>query len=139
MTAETLGQFLAALVAPSKERDQAQVSELAQQTLVVSGNSVEVAFVDQGHTADKPAAAAEVHGMCLEVVELPIAKRGPVPGRGSVLLARRWGVEWCMAWMACFRRAVRDHERTAETFARQHSVAFAMLMALRSVTMAQSV
>ncbi len=41
-----------------------------------TGESVEVAFVDQGYTGEKPAAAAREHGIELEVVKLPEAKRG---------------------------------------------------------------
>lgn len=128
LAVDTLGQLLALLVTPANEQDRAQVGALAQQIQEATGDSVEVAFVDQGYTGDKPAADAQAHGIRLEVVKLPTAKRG------FVLLPRRWVVERSFAWMARFRRLARDYERLAETLAGLHFVAFAMLMAHRFVT-----
>jgi transposase len=92
---DTLRQLLAILVTPANEQDRAQVGELARQIQEVTGDSVEIAFVDQGYTGDKPAAAAEAHGIRLKVVKLPTAKRG------SVLLPRRSVVERSFAgWRA---------------------------------------
>ena len=128
LAVDTLGQLLALLVTPANEQDRAQVGELSRQIQEATGNSVEVAFVDQGYTGDKPAAAAEAHGIRLEVVKLPTAKRG------FILLPRRWVVERSFAWMARFRRLVRDYERLPETLAGLHFVAFAMLLVHRFVT-----
>lgn len=133
LAVDTLGQLLAIMVTPANEQDRAQVDELARQIQEVTGNTVEVAFVDQGYTGDKPAAAAEAHDIRLEVVKLSTAKRG------FVLLPRRWVVERSFAWMARFRRLVRDYERLAETLVGLHFVAFAMLMAHRFVTLMASV
>ena len=83
---------------------------------------MELAFVDQGYTGDAPAQAAQEHGMQLEVVKLPQAKRG------FVLLPRRWVVERSFAWMTRFRRLARDYERLPETLAGLHLLAFAVLM-----------
>jgi transposase len=133
MAVDTLGQLLTLLVTPANEQDRAQVGELAKQIQEVTGDSVEIAFVDQGYTGDKAAAAAEEHGIRLEVVKLPTAKRG------FVLLPRRWVVERSFGWMTRFRRLVRDYERLAETLAGLHFVAFAMMLAHRFVTfMAQN-
>jgi transposase len=87
LAVDTLGQLLAIMVTPVNEQDRAQVDELTRQIQEATGNTVEVAFVDQGYTGDKPAADAEAHGIRLEVVKLPTAKRD------SVLLPRRWVVE----------------------------------------------
>jgi len=125
---DTLGQLLAVLVTPANEQDRAQVAALAEQIQEVTGESVEVAFVDQGYTGEQAAADAEAQGIRLEVVKLPTAKRG------FVLLPRRWVVERSFAWMARFRRLARDYERLAETLAGLHFVAFAMLMAHRFIT-----
>lgn len=127
MAVDTLGLLLATLVTPANEQERAQVDELAAQVQAATGDSVEVAFVDQGYTGDEPAAAAEQHGIQLEVVKLPNAKHG------FVLLPRRWVVERSFAWMARFRRLARDYERLAETLAGYHFVAFAMLMLHRFV------
>jgi len=133
LAVDTLGQLLAVLVTPANEQDRAQVEALAEQIQEATGDSVEVAFVDQGYTGEQPAADAEAHGIRLEVVKLPTAKRG------FVLLPRRWVVERSFAWMARFRRLARDYERLAETLVGLHFVAFAMLMAHRFITfMAQS-
>jgi transposase len=124
---DTLGQLLAILVTPANEQDRAQVTALAEQIQEVTGESVAVAFVDQGYTGEQAAADAEAQGIRLEVVKLPTAKRG------FVLLPRRWVVERSFAWMARFRRLARDYERLAETLAGLHFVAFAMLMAHRFI------
>lgn len=127
MAVDTLGLLLATLVTPANEQERAQVDELAAQVQAATGDSVEVAFVDQGYTGDEPAAAAEQHGIQLEVVKLPNAKRG------FILLPRRWVVERSFAWMARFRRLARDYERLAETLASYHFVAFAILMLHRFI------
>lgn len=119
---------LAILVTPANEQDQAQVAALAEQIQEATGDSVEVAFVDQGYTGDGPAADAQAHDIRLGVVKLPTAKRG------FVLLPRRWVVEHSFAWMACFRRLARDYERLSEMLVGLHFVAFAILMARRFVT-----
>ncbi len=128
LAVDTLGQLLAVLVTPANEQDRAQVDALAEQIQEATGDSVEVAFVDQGYTGEQPATDAEAHGIRLEVVKLPTAKRG------FVLLPRRWVVERSFAWMARFRRLARDYERLAETLVGLHFVAFAMLMAHRFIT-----
>jgi len=128
LAVDTLGQLLAVLVTPANEQDRTQVAALAEQIQEATGDSVEVAFVDQGYTGEQAAADAEAQGICLEVVKLPTAKRG------FVLLPRRWVVERSFAWMARFRRLARDYERLAETLAGLHFVAFAVLMAPRFIT-----
>lgn len=133
LAVDTLGQLLAGLVTPANEQERAQVDKLAAKIQAVTGDSVEVAFVDQGYTGDQPAADAEQHGIQLEVVKLPSAKRG------FVLLPRRWVVERSFSWMARFRRLARDYERLAETLMGLHYIAFAILMARRFIIlMAQS-
>jgi transposase len=128
LAVDTLGHLLAAKVTPANEQERAQVDELAAKIQETTGDSVEVAFVDQGYTGDRPAKDAETHGIRLEVVKLPTVKRG------FVLLPRRWVVERSFAWMARFRRLARDYERLAETLVGLHFVAFAILMAQRFVT-----
>ena len=129
MAVDTLGQLLTVLVTPANEQDRAQVAALTEEIQEVTGESVEVAFVDQGYTGERAAADARAHGIRLEVVKLPTAKRG------FVLLPRRWVVERSYGWMARFRRLARDYERLAATLAGLHFVAFAMLMAHRFVTL----
>ena len=124
---DTLGHLLALWVTPANEQDRAQVGELAQAVQEATGQSVELAFVDQGYTGDKPAQEAQEHGMQLEVVKLPQAKRG------FVLLPRRWVVERSFAWTTRFRRLVRDYERLPTTLSGRHLVVFACLMLHRFV------
>lgn len=52
MAVDTLGHLLALYVTPANEQDRAQVQELAQQVQQITGESVEVAFVDQGYTGE---------------------------------------------------------------------------------------
>lgn len=51
LAVDTLGQLLAVIVTPTNEQERAQVAELAELVQVATGDSVEVAFVDQGFTA----------------------------------------------------------------------------------------
>jgi transposase len=106
--------LLALIVTPADEQDRAQVAGLAAAVQEVTGESVELAFVDQGYTGEVAAGEAGAHGMRLEVVKLPEAKRG------FVLLPRRWVVERSFAWAARFRRLARDYERLPETVAGLH-------------------
>jgi len=127
---DTLGELLALVVrgvTPANEQDRAQVEELAAAVREVTGETVELAYVDQGYTGSDPAQAAQAHAMQLAVVKLPEAKRG------FVLLPRRWVVERSFAWATRFRRLARDYERLAQTLAALHFLAFACLM-LRQFT-----
>ena len=127
MAVDTLGHLLALYVTPANEQDRAQVGELAEQVQAVTGERVEVAFVDQGYTGDDPQQQAAAQGLRLEVVKLPDAKKG------FVLLPHRWVVERSFGWMARFRRLARDYERLPETVKGLHFLAFALLMAHRFV------
>ncbi len=124
---DTLGQLLALRVTPANEQDRDQVAELAAQVQAVTGQSVEVAFVDQGYTGEQPLEAAAEQGIRLEVVKLPEAKKG------FVLLPRRWVVERSFAWTARFRRLARDYERLPQTLAGLHFLAFAILLLHRFI------
>jgi transposase len=118
---DTLGNLLALHVSPASEHDREQVEELVQAVQQASGESVEVAYVDQGYTGEKAAKEAEARGMSLEVVRHEEAKRG------FVLLPRRWVVERDFAWASRFRRLAKDYERLPATLAGLHFVAFACL------------
>ena len=122
---DTLGHLLALVVTPASEQERDQVEELARQVQEVTGQSVELAYVDQGYTGHEAAEAAETHGIRLEVVKHTAAKRG------FVLLPRRWVVERAFAWAARFRRLARDYERLPETLAALHFIAFACLLLAR--------
>ena len=128
LAVDTLGNLLALRVTPANEQDRAQVGALAEAVQEATGETVELAFVDQGYTGERAAAAAEAHGIRLEVVKLPEAKRG------FVLLPRRWVAERSFAWAARLRRLARDYERLPETVEGLHFLAFACLMLHRLVT-----
>ena len=87
---DTLGHLLATVVTPASEQERAQVADLAEQVQTVTGDSVELAYVDQGYTGTEPAEAAAEHGIQLEVVKLPDAQG---PREGFVLLPKRWVIE----------------------------------------------
>jgi len=118
---DTLGHLLALFVSPANEQERAWVGELAEAVQEATGESVELAYVDQGYSGERPAEEAQAHGMSLEVVKYPEAKRG------FVLLARRWVVERDFAWASRFRRLAKDYERLPTTLAGLHFVAFACL------------
>ena len=128
MAVDTLGHLLALLVTPANEQERAQVAQLAQKVQEATGDTVEIAFVDQGYTGEHVAQDAQTHRMQLEVVKLPTAKKG------FVLLPRRWVVERSFGWMARFRRLARDYERLPETLAGLHFLAFAMLLLKRFIS-----
>ena len=122
LAVNTLGHLLALCVTAANEQDRAQVAELAERVQAETGETVEIAYVDQGYTGENAADAAAEHGIQLEVVKLPEAKRG------FVLLPRRWVVERSFGWMSRFRRLARDYERLPETLAGLHYLAFVILM-----------
>ncbi len=122
LAVDTLGHLLALHVTPANAQDRAQVATLAAAVRAETGETVTLAYVDQGYTGDRPAADAEAHGITLEVVKLPDAKHG------FVLLPRRWVVERSFAWMSRFRRLARDYERLPGTLAGLHLVAVTSLM-----------
>jgi transposase len=125
---DTLGHLLALFVSPADEQERgAWVGELAEAVQEATGESVELAYVDEGYTGERPAEEAEAHGMRLEVVKHEEAKWG------FVLLPRRWVVERDFAWASRFRRLVKDYERLPTVLAGLHFVAFACLF-LRQAT-----
>lgn len=119
---DTLGNLLALKVTAANEQERCQVTALAAAVQQATGQTVELAYVDQGYTGEQAEDDAEEHGIHLEVVKLPEAKRG------FVLLPRRWVVERSFAWLSRFRRLARDYERLPETLAGFHFVAFSVLM-----------
>jgi len=130
LAVDTLGEVLTLLVTPADAQDREQVAALAAAVQEATGSTVEVGFVDQGYTGEQTAADAAAHGIRLEVIKLPEAKRG------FVLLPRRWVVERSFAWATRFRRLAKDYERLPETVEGLYFVAFACLMLHRLVTSA---
>jgi transposase len=127
LAVDTLGHLMAVVVTPAKAQDREQVTVLAEAVQEATGQTVELAFVDQGYTGEVPAAEAAAHGIQLEVVKLREAKRG------FVLLPRRWVVERSFAWAARCRRLAKDYERLPDVVAGLHFLAFVSLMLPRLV------
>ena len=122
---DTLGHLLALITTPANEQERAQVATLAEEVQAACGQSVQIAFVDQGYTGEDAAHAAQQQGIRLEVVKHTQAKRG------FVLLPRRWVVERTFGWLGRFRRLARDYERLAKTLEGWHWVA-ALALFLRN-------
>jgi transposase len=91
-----MGHLLALKVTPTNQDDRTQVEALSQELQAATGQSVKIAFVDQGYGGDNAAEQAEKHGINLCVVKLEEAKRG------FALLPRRWVVERNFAWRHVF-------------------------------------
>ena len=125
---DTLGHLLALHVTAANEQDREQVEVLTEAIQEATGENIELAYVDQGYTGERPAEEAAEHGIQLEVVKHQEAKRG------FVLLPRRWVVERDFAWASRFRRLVKDYERLPETVAGLHFVAFACLFLHQAVS-----
>ena len=121
---DTLGHLLALRVTPANAGDRDQVDILAEEVQETTGESVQIAYVDQGYTGEDPAADAKQHGIALQV---PQAKRG------FVLLPRRWVVERNFGLGGPVRRLARDYERLGRTLAGFHWIVFACLMLARAV------
>ena len=109
------------------EQDREQVGDLAEAVQHVTGETVEIAYVDQDYTGETAEEEAKAYGIKSEVVKLSEAKKG------FVLLPRRWVVERSFGWAARFRRLARDYERLPEKLAGLHFLAFAILMLKRFV------
>ncbi len=124
---DTLGHRLAWRVTAASEPDRAQVEPVADQVQHATGQSLELALVDQGDTGAPAAHDAAAHSSRLEVVTRPQAKHG------CVLLPRRWVVERSVAGATRLRRRVREYERWPETVAGLHFLAFAIRMLRRFV------
>src|SRR5262249_51741379 len=122
MAVDTLGHLLALHVTPANVDDRAEMGCLADAIQTATGESVTLAYVDQGYTGEATATAGKPRGIALEVGKLPEAKRG------FVLLLRRWVVERSFAWATRCRRLVKDYERYASTLAGLHIVAFVCSM-----------
>ena len=122
LAVDTPGHVVALHVIRADVGDRGEVGQLSAAVQAETDGPVETGFADQGYTGDKPAAAAHAHGIDLEVVKAPEAKRG------FVLLPRRWVVERSFAWAARCRRLVKDYERYGSTLAGLHMVAFVCLM-----------
>ena len=129
---DTLGNLLAVTITPANEQERAQVGELCRQVQEATGETVRVAFVDQGYTGEAPAAEAGEHGIALVVVKLEEAKKG------FVLLPRRWVVERTFAWLGRFRRLVRDYERLGTHLAGFHWLAAISVMLGQLLTIIKS-
>ena len=127
LAGDTLGHLLALHITPANEQDRAQVEQLCAEVQEATGESVEIAYVDQGYTGPTAAQAAARHGLELVVVKLAEAKRG------FVLLPRRWVVERSFGWTGRFRRLARDYERLADTLKGMHYIAFSILFVKRLV------
>jgi transposase len=119
---DTLGNLLALKVTPAHEQERAQVAELATKVQEVTGQRVELAFVDQGYSGEDAARDAKTQKITLQVVKHTQAKKG------FVLLPRRWVVERTFGWLGRFRRLARDYERLSETLAAWNWLAFIALL-----------
>jgi transposase len=119
---DTLGHLLALCVTPANENDRSQVEALCDAVQEVTGQNVQVAFVDAGYSGIEPEKEAGQYAVRLEVVKSPEATRG------FVLLPKRWVVERSFAWATRFRRLAKDYERLPETVKSLHILAFVCLM-----------
>ena len=134
LAVDTLGQLLAVLVTPANEQERAQVAELAEQVQAATGDSVEVAFVDQGYTGEAGGGSSRSNrafALKSSSCPPPSVASSCCPGAGSSNAALPgWlaSVAWHATMSAWLKR-----------LAGLHFVAFAILMAHRFVTfMAQS-
>ena len=114
---DTLGHLLPLFVTPANEQERAWVGELAEAVQEASGEWVDLAYVDQGYTGERPVDEAQAHAITLEVVKHPESKRG------FVLLPRRLcrGTRFRVG-IAVSAVVVKDYERLPTTLAGMHSL-----------------
>jgi transposase len=127
---DTLGQLLSLLITPANAQERDQVGQLCERVEAVTGQTVQVGFVDQGYTGEEAKYAAAVHDIDFQVVKKPEGQTG------FVLLPRRWVVERSFAWLNRFRRLARDYERLSSTLQQLHFVVFACIMLARHINIA---
>lgn len=127
MAVDTLGHLIDLSVTPANEQERAQVKELCEAVQEATGNTVQVAWADQGYTGQDAKADAQALGIELRVIKLSGAKKG------FVLLPRRWVVERSFGWLARFRRLSRDFERLSHVLAALHFLVFVTLMLPKAV------
>ncbi|MDZ5455025.1 IS5 family transposase [Azohydromonas lata] len=127
MAVDTLGNLIDLTVTSADEQERSQVKALCQAVQQATGETVEVAWADQGYTGQQASQDAKASGIELRVVKLPEARKG------FVLLPRRWVVERSFAWLARFRRLSRDFERMPQVLAALHFLVFATLMLPKAV------
>jgi transposase len=132
---DTLGHLLALRVTTGKDQERHQVADLAADVQQATGQTVTLAYADQGYTGDQPMADAAAHGITLQVIKPEPKKKATKEKRAKaknkkefVLLPRRWVVERSFAWMGRFRRLARDYERLTTTLAGWHWAAFVALL-----------
>src|SRR3982750_889608 len=65
LAVDTLGHLLTLHVTPATADDRAEVGRLAAAMQEATGESIELAYVDQGYAGEKPAAAARARGVTL--------------------------------------------------------------------------
>ena len=122
---DTLGHLLSMVVTPASAQERDQVGALCERVQEITGQTVQMGFVDQGYTGRETEYAAAVHAIDLQVVKKPEGQTG------FVLLPRRWVVERSSAWLSGFRRLVRDYERLSLTLQQLHFLVFTCLMLAR--------
>ena len=106
---DTFGQLLRVVITPANAQERAQVGELCERVPAVTGQPVQVGFVDQGCTGEETEYAAVMHRIDLQLVKKPDGQTG------FVLRPRRWVVERRFVWLRWFRQLARYYERLSST------------------------
>jgi transposase len=119
---EAMVSDLRSVIQVAQERPgQPSAAELARQVQQATGQTVKLAFADQGYTGNT-ARTAHDEGVELQIIKLPEAKKG------FVLLPCRRVVERSFGWLNRLRRLAQHYERLPETLAGPHFVVFALLI-----------
>lgn len=107
MAVDMLGHLLALHVTPASAGAHGKVERLARTVQAVT-TAMSRSPGSTSYTGERAANAAAKHGIALEVVKLPEARRG------FVLLPRRWVAERSFAWATRFRRLVKECPNTPD-------------------------
>ena len=97
MLRSTPGQWLGVTTPPATAQERGPEGPLCERVRAVTGQAVQVGFVDQGRTGQEAEYAAVVRGIDWRVVT------GPEGPAGLALLPPRWVVERGFAWLSRLR------------------------------------
>lgn len=115
---EAMGNDLRSVIRVAQGR-QGHSGAVVQQA---TGQSVEVAWADQGYTGEDAKSQTAEQDVDLQIIQLPEAKKG------CVLLPRHWVVVRSVGWLARFRRLNRGYERLPQVLVGLRLFVFVSLM-----------
>ncbi|MDB5730204.1 MAG: tnp12, partial [Variovorax sp.] len=76
MAVDTLGHLIDLTVTPASEQERSQVQQLCQAVQDATGQTVQIAWADEGYTGEDAKSAAQAAGIELRVVQAARGQKG---------------------------------------------------------------